>query len=188
VDYISVIKNADRVFIEKFENYQKQSYRNRCHILSSNGVLPLSVPVARSRERRIDKVCIDYSLQWQHQHWQSIVSAYNSSPFFDFYRDDFVSFYSKKFDNLWELNTSMLFLILELLEINTELGFTDEYIKNTRLLDLRDAIHPKYSTNLLSETEKGQYHQVFAHKFEFIPGLSVIDLLFNEGPQSALFL
>ncbi len=188
VDYIKVIKYADRVYLEKFENYQKQSYRNRCYILSSNGKLPLYVPVERGNGSRIDKIGIDNSTKWQHQHWQSIVSAYNSSPFFDFYRDDFFSFYRDNYDNLWDFNIKMLFLILELFEIETRPEFTEGYVKTPPLLDLRSAIHPKRNAEVLQDIKKGQYHQVFAHKFGFVPGLSAIDLLFNEGPQAALFI
>ncbi len=101
IEYIRAIASSDRPVIEKYENYQKQSYRNRCYIYSSAGVLPLVIPICREDKndedtRRIDKVKIDYSKKWQKQHWGAIFSAYNSSPFFCYYKDEIYPFYTEE--------------------------------------------------------------------------------------------
>ena len=97
VAYVKVISGSSATFIEKFENYQKQSYRNRCYIYSANGPLPLIIPIVRGGDdRKIDTIRIDYSKEWQKQHWRAIFSAYNTSPFFDYYKDDIYPFYWRR--------------------------------------------------------------------------------------------
>ncbi|MFA6770382.1 MAG: WbqC family protein [Bacteroidales bacterium] len=186
IDYFKIIKASEQWKLEQYENYQKQSYRSRCHIYSANGFLPLYIPVLRDRgfSIPIKEVKIDNSKNWQIQHWRALVSAYNSSPFFDYYKDDFAPFYNNKYNFLFDYNIALLSLILELIGFPEGIELTQDYEIVTSEYDYRDKVHPKKEPPLVSENKKGKYHQVFAHKHGFISNLSIVDLLFNEGPQS----
>lgn len=189
IDYFKIITRSEKSFIESCENYQKQSYRSRCHIYGANGILPLIVPVLREFDHsvKISEIKIDYTKEWQRQHWGAIVSAYKSSPFFDYYQDDIVSFYREKVPSLFEFNFELLKTLLNLIGISCSLETTKIYNANYAEEDYRELIHPKRQP-IFSPNENGQYHQVFAHKHGFIPNLSIIDLLFNEGPNAISFL
>jgi len=189
IDYIKIISRSERVFIENCENYQKQSYRSRCHIYSANGLLPLIIPVLRNdtHSAKISEIKIDYSRNWQKQHWRAIVSAYKSSPFFDYYQDDIVSFYSEQENSLFDFNYKLLKTILDLFGVDYSMTVTESFQQDLPEGDFREIIHPKRQP-LFDINENGQYHQVFAHKQGFIPNLSIIDLLFNEGPNAIYFL
>ncbi len=187
VAYIKVIAGKSVTFIEKFENYQKQSYRNRCYIYSANGPLPLIIPIVRGGDSRsISQVRIDYSKEWQKQHWRAIFSAYNTSPFFNYYKDDIYPFYCSREPYLLDFNASILNAILELIGLDARPEFTSLYRETIDGVDLRDMIHPKREDE--SKNKYGQYHQVFAHKYGFLKNLSIIDLLFNEGPNAITYL
>lgn len=187
VAYVKVISGSSATFIEKFENYQKQSYRNRCYIYSANGPLPLIIPIVRGGDdRKIDTIRIDYSKEWQKQHWRAIFSAYNTSPFFDYYKDDIYHYYCNREPYLLNFNTNILNTILELIGLDARPGFTTEFRECVKGVDLRDAIHPKRDE--ATKNKYGQYHQVFAHKYGFLPNLSIVDLLFNEGPNAITYL
>lgn len=190
IDYFRIIANSENIEIERWENYQKQSYRSRCHILSANGPLSLTIPVNRSEGLSVPvtQVRIDYTNQWQKSHWRAIVSAYQSSPFFEYYIEDFRPYYEQKFDLLFDFNTSLTELLLKLTGINREIKFTRSFEKQVSEKDFRFSIHPKIDSPFQEENKKGRYHQVFAHKYDFIENLSVIDLLFNEGPDSISYL
>lgn len=190
VEYMSVIYRSDKVEIEQCENYQKQSYRSRCHIYSANGPLPLIIPVERAGTHSVPvkDIRIDYSRKWQQQHWRAIVSAYRMSPFFEYYEDDFAPFFTKEEPFLFDFNTKLTELLLSLTGIRKNLSFTGFFEKEPGrgVSDFRESIHPKRVS--LPEMKNGQYHQVFAHKSGFIPNLSSLDLLFNEGPDSISYL
>ncbi len=187
VAYVKVISDSSITFIEKFENYQKQSYRNRCYIYSANGQLPLIIPIFRGGDdRKIERIKIDYSKEWQKQHWRAIFSAYNTSPFFDYYKDDIYPYYCNQEPYLLDFNTNILNTILELIGLDARPGFTTEFQECVEGVDLRDVIHPKRDEE--TKSKYGQYHQVFAHKYGFLPNLSIVDLLFNEGPNAITFL
>lgn len=190
VDYFRVIARADKWEIEQWEKYQKQSYRSRCHILSANGPLSLSIPVDRSGGHSvpIKSIKVDNSVNWQKTHWGAIVSAYQSSPFFEYYKEDFRPFYENKADTLFDFNTALTKLILESIGLPSEISFTESFIADNKVGDFRFSIHPKFKSPFEEENKKGRYHQVFAHKFDFKENLSAIDLLFNEGPESLRYL
>ena len=187
IDYFSSILSSSKCCIEQFENYQKQSYRSRCHIYSANGLLSLVIPVLRDNGHSVPvrEVKIDYSRKWQQQHWMAIVSAYRMSPFFEYYQDDFEPFYkSQEIEYLFDFNLKLTTMLLNLAGINREISLTDSYENHE--VDLREAIHPKRPS--LLQNKNGQYHQVFAHKYGFIANLSIVDLLFNEGPDTVSYL
>lgn len=195
VEYISAIYHSEKAEIEQYERYQKQSYRSRCHIYGASGLLPLTIPVSRLNGHYlpIREMKIDYSGKWQQEHWRAIVSAYRTSPFFEYYEDDFAPFYKTvKYENLFDFNLELINLICQLTGINCKLELSSEFnhtYDESLLTDLREVIHPKKSPYTpSSKKESGQYFQVFAHKHGFIPNLSSLDLLFNEGPDSISYL
>ena len=192
IDYIKYCV-CENVFIEYAENFTKRSYRNRCLILTANGTLCLSIPVKKTKGNNtpIKEIEIDYSMNWQLDHWRAIESAYNSSPFFEYYSYMLKPFYfSKKWKYLIDYNSDLLTLIFKMLTINPELNYTTIYQKEpTDKLDLRQLflIH-KNDQNNIENKDKYTYNQVFDYKFEFTPNLSIIDLIFNLGSQSLSYL
>ena len=179
------------VFIEKHENYLKQSYRNRCLIYGANGPLTLVVPVQRGsfHKTAINELKIDYDTNWQANHWRSITSSYKSAPFFEFYIDDLIPFYQQRFRYLIDFNTSLMKIFLGHLDIKQEFSFTKSFKKQypSKMLDFREKIHPK-KMFLDPWFKNFEYTQVFSPKHGFIPNLSILDLLFNLGPESTEFL
>ncbi|PKP22011.1 MAG: hypothetical protein CVU04_00120 [Bacteroidetes bacterium HGW-Bacteroidetes-20] len=176
--------------IEKFEHYQKQSYRNRTIIYAPNGPQSLIIPVIRTKNTPITDVQIDYKTDWQKNHWRSITTAYNNSPFFLYYQDFFESFFSKKTKYLFDFNLELIIQILKILKWDSKLFFTSSFSFQTDPTeDYRSVIHPKniqspqYKFNF-----KNNYNQVFEEKFGFIPFLSIIDLICNQGPNSGSFM
>ena len=124
VEYISAIYHSEKAEIEQYERYQKQSYRSRCHIYGASGLLPLTIPVSRLNGHYlpIREMKIDYSGKWQQEHWRAIVSAYRTSPFFEYYEDDFAPFYKTvKYENLFDFNLELINLICQLTGINCKL-------------------------------------------------------------------
>ena len=187
VSYYKQIANSQSVVIEQHDNYIKQTYRNRCRIASSNGIMDLSIPVQKCEMKcRMKDVRIAYSGNWQQIHWRAIESAYSSSPFFEYYRDDFESFFQIKKEFLIDLNTELQSFMLKLMDISTPIEFTTEYknLFSEKELDLRDFFHPKKD----HPYELKPYYQVFWHKFGFQKDLSIIDLLFNMGPEFVFYL
>ena len=189
--YLSKWFLYDKILIERFENYQKQSYRNRCVIYAANGPLTLVIPVVKNHGEKtlVKDVLVDYDLRWQHQHWKSIHSAYKNSPFFDFYEDDFYPFYIRKEKYLFDFNISLIDKIMQLLGMTSSVYTTSHYGKNSDFDDYRNSIHPKQRLNKPDRFfTPSEYHQVFADKHGFIANLSTIDLLFNAGPDAVTIL
>ena len=189
VEYYSAMAKADIVFLEHCEFYEKQSYRNRCNIAGANGPLALTIPVEKSKGSRMltRDVRISEHSDWQLQHWRSIESAYNSTPFFEYYKDDLIPFYEKNWTFLWDFNTEIQNKMLELLDLQVDIQLTKEYKIDfdENVQDVRNSIHPKKETDVGSFKT---YYQVFEQRFGFIPNLSSIDLLFNMGNESILIL
>jgi hypothetical protein len=176
--YLSQVLNSDTIVLEKHENFIKQSYRNRCEIMGSNGKLSLSIPLIRQADKElISEKKISYAEDWQKQHWRTITSAYKNSPYFEFFEDELKPFYEKKFEFLFDYNTGLLQTILHILRVKKQMGFTGKYEVNpqsiTDLRSLSDIIVTEYKTE--------PYYQVFADKHGFIPNLSCLDALFNVG-------
>ncbi|WP_165021163.1 WbqC family protein [Dysgonomonas sp. ZJ279] len=194
VQYYAKFVNSNRIFIEQNDNYVKQTYRNRCIIMAANGPMPLSVPVVHSS---LDKIAMkDIRIaehgNWQHIHWNAIISAYNSTPFFEYYQDDFYPFYHKKYSFLFDFNEELRIMILKLLNIDSPIvAYTSEYKMDFAAseIDLREVIHPKKDWKIVDSAFKPEpYYQVFDQKFGFKDNMSIIDLLFNMGNDSLIVL
>ena len=179
VDYLLEMKNADCVFVETHENYQKQTYRNRATILTGNGLQDLIIPVIRNSTKQIKEIQIDYSMAWQRNHWKTIESAYNNSPYFLYYRDFFEPFFQQKHTFLFDFNMELLHLLRKLFSIVNPLFLTENFNINTKNTeDLRAFFLPKNRTFRL---KKIQYQQVFTDRREFEKNLACIDYLFTTG-------
>lgn len=185
IEYFVLFNKAEKAFIEQHEFYQKQSYRNRCRIATANGIMDLSIPVDKTGKELIRDIRVSEHSNWRTQHWRAIEAAYNSSPFFEYYSDDFRGFYEKKWVFLWDFNFELLEKVIELLEIDRTIQLTQQYeAKPSGVLDVRELIHPK-KQHLI---EIPSYYQVFGQKFGFQQGLSILDLLFNMGNESQLII
>lgn len=190
------------VYIEACENYQKQSYRNRCRFYAADGVQSLSFPIiheAGTHRQPIADIKVDYSKPWVLQHQRAIISAYRTSAYFEYYQDELFAIFESRPEKLFDLNMSLLRFFIEKTGIKVDLRVTEDYSRDGLLVcadgtdiaceDFRETIHPKRPDNILADygLEK-PYFQVFSRKYGFQSDLSIMDLLFNEGPDSILFL
>jgi hypothetical protein len=187
VNYFVRLVREDQILIEQFDSYTKQTYRNRCRILGPNGVLSLSIPIKRKRgmKSHFRDIRIDNDKPWNKIHWKSLVASYASSPFFEFIRDDLAPFYEGRFEFLVDLNMKMLDKTLQIMGLDIPVQLTHGFEEISGKDDPRHFIHPKIKTEV---ADPGYipvaYHQVFSERFGFQSNLSILDLLFNEGPDS----
>jgi len=191
VQYFTHLFAAKRVLIEVCENYQKKTYRNRYLIYGTNGIIPLSVPVEKgnSAKQNIKDVRVSYIMPWNENHWKTIESAYNSSPYFLYYEDDIREIFIKKWDFLLDMNIASINIIANCLEIKTDLQYTTTYNPPGYYeKDLRELINPKNDVKNDINFIPIEYRQVFGGKYGFISNLSILDLLFNKGPETLLIL
>jgi hypothetical protein len=188
VEYFSQLnKHKSNIIIEKEENFIKQSYRNRTHVYSPDGILTLTVPVAKGAKvhTSVKDVKISYDFEWQRLHWLSLEACYRRSAYFEYYEDDLVVFYRQKYEYLFDYNEKLLNLMIRLLKIKTDLKYTEEYIPNyPDREDFRLSITPKKNTQI----NQKPYFQLFEERQGFLNNLSIIDLLFNQGPQAINYL
>lgn len=186
VQMAAIVQSKSIVF-EVSGNYQKQSYRNRTYIAHSNGKLLLSIPIKHSgngKKINSKEVLVENAFPWQIQHWKSLESAYRTSPYFEFYEDDLKPLFFSKETSLLEFNLKAFNLICELLEIDVNYTFTNEYIKDPVQTDLRFLANSK----LKEDYHLTPYIQVLGNNYDFIPNLSILDLLFNEGTNTLNYL
>lgn len=180
------------VYLEAHENFQKQSYRNRCIIASANGPEAISVPVVHDGDifhTPITEIRVDYKDQWVKKAWRAIESAYSSSAYFDYYKDDIYAILSSGIPTLWDLNLRIIEFFIQKIRLGIHIVPTESYASAGNALDYRNVIHPKRQNTILKDLDMEKpYFQVFAGKYGFQSDLSVMDLLFNEGPQSLLYL
>lgn len=193
VEYYSKLKAYDKIYIEQHDHYVKQTYRNRCNIAGPEGVLSLSVPIIRPDTPKcaMKDIRISDHGNWRHLHWNAIESAYNNTPFFEYYKDDLRPFYENKYTFLADFNEELRCKICELMDISPKVEHTASY--HTDFLpdeaDYREVIHPKKDyTEVDKDFLPKPYYQVFESRHGFLPNLSIIDLLFNMGPESVLVL
>ena len=181
---------GQEVCIEQYDHYLKQTYRNRCCIVGPTGVQSLTVPTEKGTELKtlMRDVRISEHGNWRHLHWNALVSSYASTPFFLYYADDFRPFYERRFEFLFDFNLQLLELVCRLIDIHPLLKPTESFSPEGVEDDFRELIHPKHDYQLDSTFHPAPYYQVFRERTGFIPNLSIVDLLFNMGPESLLVL
>lgn len=187
ISFFTAINSGGDVLIEQYDNYCKQTYRNRCRIATAGGVQTLTIPVVKSDSPKqlMKDVRISDHGEWRRQHWNALESAYMNSPFFMYYQDDFRPFYDKKYEFLVDFNTELTLRIMELAGINKELRLTESYTRHTDgTTDFRQMVEP----GVQESAAPHPYWQVFKQKYGFLPNLSAVDLLFNMGPEFPLYL
>ena len=182
IGYYAFLLQKPNCEIEQYEHFVKQSIRNRCTIYGANGKLTLSVPKQRKSSSKtiMKELQISYDSPWQELHWKSITSAYRSSAYFEFYEDFFVPFYTKKEKYLFDFNLKLQKIVFKCLQVEDTSTLSNSYHKESDKIDLRKAAF-KISKPI-------QYRQVFENNCDFIANLSILDLLFNLGPESADYL
>ena len=193
--------SADRVipsvtvWIEAWEHYRKQTYRNRCRILAGDGVQDLNFPIIHDGNPfsvPICKIKVDYSTPWLIRTQRALESAYKSAPFFDHYRDGLFALMDLRPEGLLDWDLSLTQWALDQLRLPVELRLTEAFVplgSDAYGEDLRETIHPKRPDGILPSLGlERPYYQVFAPRFGFTPNLSILDLLFNEGPDAVSYL
>jgi hypothetical protein len=191
VGYFQMLAGSGKVYIEQFEHFNKQTYRNRCTILAANGPINLVVPVVKGRGPKtfIRDLRVSYDMNWQINHWRTIFSAYKSSPFFEYYADDIHSLFKTKHEFLFDLNRIILAKLLGAIEIDVIIEYTSDFEKaEDDFTNLREIISPKNNPETNELFFVKPYTQVFKAKHGFVSNLSILDLLFNEGPNTISFL
>lgn len=193
VSYFTLLYRSEKCTIERYCHYTKQTYRNRCHISGANGILPLSIPIVKPDTPKCHTCDIRISDhgEWRHLHWNAIVSAYGSSPFFEYYADELHPFYEKKYEFLFDYNCELTQWLCRSFGFEPEIGYTDQYRMqpDEDETDFREEIHPKkIFAERHPEIALPEYYQVFTQRHGFVRDLSAIDLLFNMGPESLFVL
>ncbi|MBN2614931.1 MAG: WbqC family protein [Bacteroidales bacterium] len=187
VSYFTLLLQQPSV-IEKQETFPKQTYRNRCRIYSDKGIMSLSIPVTKplGNHTPTDQVLILNEDKWYLRHWRALLAAYESSPYFLYYKDDLEPYFQGMEVNLFQFDLNLIHKVCELIGFEPDIQFTEQYEKApSGITDLRQTIHPKQE-NLLGNFPS--YFQVFDDKHGFIPDLSIVDLLFNLGPETKSYL
>ena len=183
VEYMSWVINQKKLYFLTSGNYQKQTYRNRAEIYGPNGKLKLIIPVTKNKGSKHQKdieTMVDNNSLWQKNHWRSLQMSYRASPYFEFYEEDFYPFYNNKISSLMELNISLIKIILKLLKFEIPI----EEKNHNKVNEKRDLIISKK----IVDASILKYNQVFIDKHGFLPNLSIVDLLFNLGPESLDYL
>lgn len=188
VAHFVAIANASTIIFEAADNFQKQTYRNRMFIYGANGKLLLNIPVKHSKNKlktSYQNTEIENIEDWQKQHWRSIVSAYKSSPFFEYYEDDLKELFTTTQTSLYQLNIAVFKIICSCIEIEPIIEYTSAFNKvSDRHTDLRILVNSKKE----SQIQLDNYTQVFGDKHGYLNNLSILDLLFNEGPNTLNYL
>ena len=188
IEYFYYLLKSERILIEQFETYPKQTYRNRCAILSGNGKLSLSIPVVKTNGNHTLTKDIELfnEEKWQLKHWRAIHAAYSASPFFLYYADELESFFTEKQDKLLDFNLALTQSLCKLIGFQPMIELSANFTKNKPgFIDLRNTISPKHPSTL---KHFPAYTQVFSDRHGFVPNLSIIDLLFNLGPETGDYL
>ena len=203
VQWYQKLNRYDECLIERHESFIKQTYRNRMIIATTNGPLSLTIPTNHDTSMAMKDIRISDHANWRHVHWNALLSAYGESPFFEYYQDDIRPFYEKKYDFLFDFNMEIMEKMIELLDIRPNVKVTDEYVRKLEvgseeleavgektpnlIKDFRDAIRPKKPLPDPDFTPK-RYYQVYEQKHGFLPNMSILDLLFNEGNEAIFHL
>ena len=187
IEQMAAIAQTENTVFEVEDNYQKQTYRNRAFIAHSNGRLLLNVPVKHSKSgnrQKTKEVMVENDFPWQELHWKSLQSAYRTSPFFEFYEDDLKPLFTETVSGLLDHNLKIFEILSELIGIETQISKTKSYETDPEIPDLRFLANAKRISDFKAEP----YTQVLEANHGFLPNLSVLDLLFNEGPNALGYL
>jgi len=215
VQWYQKLNRYDECLIERHESFIKQTYRNRMIIPTTNGPLSLTIPTNHDTSMAMKDIRISDHANWRHVHWNALLSAYGESPFFEYYQDDIRPFYEKKYEFLFDFNMEITEKMIELLDIRPKISVTDKYFPKksegqasfplgvsadlqsaeqasspstaSDIVDFRDAIRPKKPLPDAEFTPK-RYYQVYEQKHGFLPNMSILDLLFNEGNEAIFYL
>ena len=189
IQWYQKLYRYDHCLIEQYDSYQKQTYRNRCVIATANGLQALTMPVEGTGEKCLVKdLRISDHNNWRRIHWNALMSAYSESPFFDYYADDIHPFFEKKYDFLIDFNEAIRQKVCELMDIHPNVSYTSDFRHQTSdIVDFREVINAKHP-QADADFQPQRYWQVFEGKHGFQTNLSILDLLFNTGPESIFYL
>lgn len=196
VQWYQKLNRFDKILIEQHDSFVKQTYRNRCVIATANGQLSLSIPTSPRERTGADTggnhTAVSNHGNWRHVHWNALKSAYGESPFFEYYADDILPFFTEEWTDLYSYNMDICRKMCELLDIEPDISLTDRYMSKEEaaelgIADYRDAIRPKHPLPDPDFTPR-QYYQVYAQRHGFLPNMSILDLLFNEGNEAIFHL
>ncbi|GAB4398125.1 MAG: WbqC family protein [Microscillaceae bacterium] len=186
LEYWAVFFGYEQVIVDVFAHFEKQSYRNRCKILTAQGVMSLSVPVCKvSGRQALREVYIDYRQKWPRHHWRSIQAAYGKAPFFEYYQDDFRAVFEQEIELLWQLNWQLLTICRSILQAPAQVQISEKYVElpsENHFEDWRGAFKPQSHSETSRRFGTPNYVQVFGKPF--VGNLSILDLIFCEGPNA----
>ncbi|UOU98390.1 WbqC family protein [Chryseobacterium daecheongense] len=185
ISWFSVFLNPENnIVLEQFESFPKQTYRNRANIFGANGKLSLIIPISHNGKRELKDIEISESEDWRKLHWKSIQTAYQSSPYFEYYEDKIRKIFDIDERNLINFNLKGLEIIQQILKTEKAHSLNVEYIKNPEEINFRE----RFSAKIPSEFEMEEYYQTFSDKLGFLKDLSVLDLICNKGPESLTYI
>jgi hypothetical protein len=185
--FININRYKPDILIEREEHFPKQTYRNRANVYTPDGALTLTVPVSKGSKNhtKVKDVKINYDFEWQRLHWLGLQACYRRSAYFEYYEDEFAVFYEKQYPFLFDYNEQLLQFILKSLKLKIDIKYTDTYqAAYPELVDFRSSIHPQKKM----EIEQKTYFQVFEDRKGFLKNMSIVDLLFNQGPHAINYL
>ena len=178
------LKDENEVVLEQFENFPKQTYRNRANIYGANGRLSLIIPTRHTGKRVMKEAEISHRENWQQLHWKSIKTAYQSSPYFEFYEEKLEKIFEFKTDSLIKFNLNALKIIQDILKTEKAYSLNNDYVK----IPLEENYREKFSAKKETEFEMEEYYQTFSDKLGFEKDLSILDLICNKGPETLTYL
>ena len=178
------LKEENEIVLEQYENFPKQTYRNRTNIYGANGRLSLIIPINHSGERVMKEIKVSHRENWQKLHWKSIKTAYQSSPYFEFYEDKLQKIFEFESDSLIQFNLNALKIVLDILKTEKAYSLNIGYVK----IPLEENYREKFSAKKESEIEMEEYYQTFTDKMGFMKDLSILDLICNKGPETLTYL
>lgn len=184
VSWFAEFLDDSKIVFEQFENFPKQTFRNRANIYGANGRLSLIIPISHNGKRAFKDIEISNAENWKNLHWKSIKTAYQSSPYFEFYEDKIKAVFDCEETSLLKFNLNALKIILSILKTEKAYSLNNEYIKEPEQQNFRE----KFSAKTVSEYTMNEYYQTFSDKLGFEKDLSILDLLCNKGPESLTYI
>ncbi len=184
ISWFHELLSDSEIVLEQYEHFPKQTYRNRANIFGANGTLSLIIPIKHNGKRTMKDLEISYAEDWKSLHWKSIKTAYQSSPYFEFYEDRLTKIFEGKESHLVEFNLKVINIILDILKTQKAYSLNTQYEKTPEMEDFRD----KFSAKNESEYDMEFYYQTFSDKLGFLKDLSVLDLICNKGPESLTYI